>query len=144
PGEAVTIHGLTHDDLEEGRPLAEVLAELREALTGRAFLAHHAPFDVAFLEAAFGLVGERPPEPPVVCTLVLQRRLLSRHGEIPRGALRLWRARAGYGLAPAKAHDALNDAIACAELYLAQSAELTVGAEPRLRDVRLLETWTQR
>lgn len=144
PGDAVTIHGLTHDDLEQGRPLDEVLAELRQALAGRAFLAHHAPFDVAFLDAAFRSVGERPPQPPVVCTLVLQRRLLSRHGEIPRGALRLWRARAGYGLAPAKAHDALNDAIACAELYLAQSAELTVGAEPRLRDVRLLETWTQR
>ncbi|WP_110240549.1 exonuclease domain-containing protein [Nocardioides gilvus] len=144
PGGAVTIHGLTHDDLEEGRPLVAVLAELREALAGRAFLAHHAPFDVAFLDAAFRAVGERAPAPPVVCTLVLQRRLLSRHGEIPRGALRLWRARAHYGLAPAKAHDALNDAIACAELYLAQAAEISTGGVSRLGDVRLRESWTQR
>lgn len=144
PGEAVTIHGLTHDDLANGLPLTEVLAELREALAGRVLLAHHAPFDLAFLGAAFRTTDEPPPRPPVVCTLVLQRRLLSRHGEIPRGALRLWRARAHYGLPPAKAHDALGDAIACAELYLAQSAELAAGRSRRLGDVRLRETWTQR
>ena len=61
PGEAVTIHGLTHDDLEEGRPLAEVLGELRRALAGRVLLAHHAPFELAFLDAAFRSVGEHPP-----------------------------------------------------------------------------------
>lgn len=144
PGDAVTIHGLTHDDLAEGLPLPEVLAELREALTGRVFLAHHAPFDQAFLGAAFRAEGEAPPHAPVVCTLRLQRRLLSRDGEIPRGALRLWRARAHYGLPAAKAHDALGDAIACAELYLAQAAELTVGGTRRLGDVRLRQTWAER
>lgn len=144
PGDAVTIHGLTHDDLAAGTPLPDVLAELRAALAGRVFLAHHAPFDQAFLGAAFRALGQTPPRAPIVCTLRLQRRLLSRDGEIPRGALRLWRARAHYGLPGAKAHDALGDAIACAELYLAQAAELTAGGAKRLGDVRLRETWTQR
>lgn len=144
PGEAVTIHGLTHDDLAGGLPLDEVLAELREALEGRVFLAHHAPFDQAFLGAAFRAADQALPQTPVVCTLRLQRRLRSRDGEIPRGALRLWRARAHYGLPAAKAHDALGDAIACAELFLAQAAELTAGGAQRLGDVRLRETWMQR
>lgn len=144
PGGAVTIHGLTHDDLEEGRPLPEVLAELRAALAGRALLAHHAPFELAFLDAAFRAAGERVTLPPAVCTLELQRRLLDRHGEVPSGSLRLWSARARHGLPATKAHDALADALACAELYLAQAAELGAGGPLQLRDVRRREPWLDR
>lgn len=146
PGEAVAIHGLTHDDLEGGRPLKEVLAEVRELLAGRALLAHYAPFDLAFLDAALRSVGMPPVQAPVVCTLDLQRRLLTRGGEeLPRGALRLWRAREVHGLPPAPAHDALGDALACAELYLAQVAELGSASRPLLlRDVRRHEPWLRR
>jgi DNA polymerase-3 subunit epsilon len=144
PGEAVTIHGLTHDDLEAGRPLTEVLAELEVALAGRVLLAHHAPFDLAFLDAAFRAAGERWTSPPHVCTLELQRRLLTRHGEPAPGSLRLWRARERHGLPPVKAHDALGDALACAELYLAQAAELAAGSPLTLRDVRRREPWLHR
>jgi DNA polymerase-3 subunit epsilon len=144
PGDAVTIHGLTHDDLEEGRPLAEVLAELRRALAGRVLLAHHAPFELAFLDRAFRSVGERPDLPPTVCTLELQRRLLARHGDVRPGDLRLWRARERHGLPVTAAHDALGDALACAELYLAQAAELAAAAPPSLGDVRRREPWLDR
>jgi DNA polymerase-3 subunit epsilon len=140
PGAAVTIHGLTHDDLEAGRPLAEVLAELRHALSGRALLAHHAPFELAFLDAAFRAAGRDPVRPPGVCTLELQRRLLTRNGEVPGDALRLWRARERHGLPSTKAHDALGDALACAELYLAQVAELGAGGPLCLGDVRRRES----
>ncbi|MDP3966752.1 MAG: 3'-5' exonuclease [Nocardioides sp.] len=144
PGESVTIHGLTHDDLEAGRTLADVLADLRVALSGRVLLAHHAQFELAFLDAAFRAAGIPPVRPPDVCTMDLQRRLLTRHGEIPAGALRLWGARERHGLPPTKAHDALGDALACAELYLAQVAELGAGRPLCLRDVRRRETWPHR
>jgi DNA polymerase-3 subunit epsilon len=144
PGEAVTIHGLTHDDLGAGRPLGEVLAELRGALSGRVLLAHYARFDLAFLDAGFRAVGERPVRPPDVCTLELQRRLLTRNGEVSRDALRLWRARERHRLPLTKAHDALGDALACAELYLAQVAELSAGGPLCLRDVRRRESWLDR
>lgn len=144
PGDAVTIHALTHDDLEAGEPLAEVLAELRRALSGRVLLAHHSPFELAFLAAAFRAVGEPPIRPPDVCTLELQRRLLTRHGEVRHGALRLWRARERHGMPVTKAHDALGDALACAELYLAQTAELGAGGPLCLRDVRRRESWLER
>ena len=144
PGDAVTIHGLTHDDLEEGRPLAEVLGELRGALAGRVLLAHHAPFELAFLEAAFRAVDEPPVLPPAVCTLELQQRLLGRHGEVGPGELRLWTARARHGLPVTAAHDALGDALACAELYLAQTAELGASTPLSLGDVRRREPWLAR
>lgn len=144
PGSAVTIHGLTHDDLEAGQPLSLVLAELRQALSGRALLAHHSAFEVAFLGAASRSVGERVTWPRDVCTLQLQRRLLAREGEVPPGSLRLWRARERHGLPTTRAHDALTDALACAELYLAQVAELQVDGPLQLRDIRRRETWPRR
>ena len=145
PGEAVTIHGLTHDDLAAGTSLVEVLTTLREALAGRALLAHHVRFDLAFLEAAHRSVEQELPPVPVVCTLDLQRRLLTRGGGLlPPGALRLWAARARYGLPRVPAHDALGDALACAELYLAQVAELDTDGSLRLRDVRRREPWRRR
>ncbi len=144
PGEAVVIHGLTHDDLEVGWPLEEVLAALKTALSGRVLLAHYAAFDLAFLDAAFRSVGEQPVRPPDVCTLDLQRRLLTRHGHVPHDGLRLWRAREQHGLPPTRAHDALGDALACAELYLAQVAELGISGPLYLRDVRRRESWLHR
>ena len=38
--------------------------------------------------------------------------------------MRLWTARERRGLPVYRAHEALTDALACAELYLAQRAEL--------------------
>jgi DNA polymerase-3 subunit epsilon len=138
PGEAVVVHGLTHDDLDDGVPLAEALDDVTAALTGRALLAHHARFDQTFLDAALSAAGRPVLDAPVVCTLQLQRRLLTRTGqEVPPGALRLWRSRSRYGLPPVRAHDALGDALACAELYLAQVAELTASGPVALRDLRL-------
>ena len=40
------------------------------------------------------------------------------------GAMRLWTARERRALPAYRAHEALTDALACAELYLAQRAEL--------------------
>lgn len=146
PGGAVAIHGLTHDDLAAGLPLADALRLLDDALAGRALLAHHAPLDVGFLEAAHRLAGAEPPVVPLVCTLQLERRLLSRHHEEPPpGSLRLWQARARRGLPAVPAHDALGDALAAAELYLAQVAEMEANSRPvTLRDLRLRESWWTR
>lgn len=139
PGAAADIHGLTRADLAAGTPLPEVLAELRRALEGRALLAHHATFDLGFLQATFREAGQRMPRVPVVCTLTLHKRLLraDRLAEWPQGALRLWEARARYGLPAGRPHDALGDAVACAELYLGQAAELGRDRTLTLRDLRM-------
>lgn len=146
PGAAAEIHGLTRDDLVAGTPLPEVLRELRAALAGRALLAHHATFDLGFLRAAFREAGERMPRVPAVCTLTLHKRLL-RADDLaawPAGALRLWTARERYGLPAGRPHDALGDALACAELYLGQAAELGRGRELTLPEVRMPTGWRHR
>ncbi len=146
PGAAADIHGLTRDDLAAGTPLPEVLAELCRALEGRALLAHHATFDLGFLQAAYRSVGERMPRVPVVCTLTLHKRLLraDRLAEWPPGALRLWTARERFGLPTGRPHDALGDAVACAELYLGQAAELGRDHVLTLRELRMPTGWRAR
>lgn len=146
PGAAADIHGLTHHDLAAGTPLPEVLAELRRALEGRALLAHHATFDLGFLQAAFREVGERMPRVTVVCTLTLHKRLLraDRLAEWSAGALRLWTARERFGMPAGPPHDALGDALACAELYLGQVAELGRDHTLTLRELRMPTGWRAR
>jgi DNA polymerase-3 subunit epsilon len=83
----------------------------------------------------------------VVDTFVLEQRALEgsagsgRWGREPEpGALRLWAARERRGLPVYRAHEALVDALACAELYLAQCAELearSAGSSLALRHVRV-------
>ena len=146
PGGAAEIHGLTRDDLVAGTPLPEVLSELRAALEGRALVAHHARFDLGFLRAAFREVGERMPRVAVVCTLTLHKRLLRADAlaQWPAGALRLWTARERFGLPAGRPHDALGDALACAELYLGQVAELSASGPLTLRDLLMPTGWRHR
>jgi len=77
-----------------------------------------------------------------VTTLGRQRRVLGGGREAGFGAdppasqLRLWGARERFGLPRYRAHDAAVDALACAELYLAQAAELAGRGATSLRDLR--------
>lgn len=131
-GESATVHGLTDDTVAAGRIPIHVLEELLGVLAGRVLLAHHASIEVGFLDAACRRVYGAPFVASSVDTLALQRRVLNdRIGgyEEPRpGSLRLWAARERYGLPRYRAHEPLTDALACAELYLAQAAELSLRA----------------
>lgn len=139
-GQSATVHGLTDDELAGGIPLSDAVAELLEALAGRALLAHFARIETGFLSAACErLWGEGLPC-LAVDTMELERNLLGAGwGKEPEaGALRLWTARGRRGFPVYKAHEALTDALACAELYLAQRAELaarTPGTTLTLRRV---------
>jgi DNA polymerase III subunit epsilon len=136
-GASATLHRLTDDALAEGSPLADVLPRLLGALHGRVLVAHHAPIEVGFLgEASIASYGARPPLTSVD-TMALHHRLhADEHGEV-RGSLRLDAARLAFGLPRYSAHHALTDAIAAAELLLAQVAELEhrLGREAVLRDL---------
>jgi DNA polymerase-3 subunit epsilon len=146
-GQSATVHGLTDDVLAGGVALAEAVALLLRDLAGRVLLAHFARIETRFLSTACERLwgGRMPCE--VVDTFVLEQRALAgsagggRWGREPEpGALRLWAARKRRGLPVYPAHEALVDALACAELYLAQRAELearSAGSSLALRHVRV-------
>lgn len=132
-GDSATIHGLRDVDLGEGGDEAALLAKLLPALGGRVLLAHGAGIEAAFLEAALRRRHGVPLLSPRVCTLTLEARLRRGLGEtIASGGLMLAACRARYGLPAYREHDALSDALACAELFLAQVAMLGGFADVRL------------
>lgn len=134
-GHSATIHGLTDDVVAAGADPAEAMAQLLGALAGRVLLSHHASIETGFLSTACERSWGAGMPCPVVDTMRLADRLLPRRldEERPVGALRLWAARDRYGLPVGRAHHALDDAIACAELYLAQAAELAAETASRGR-----------
>lgn len=123
-GQSATIHRITDDDLAAGVPLPEALDRLFDRLAGRVLLAHHAAVEVGFLTEAVRRVHGVRIDLPAVDTLTLGHRALGFDEDLPRDALRLWRLRARAGLPSYRGHDAMIDALGCAELYLALVAEL--------------------
>ena len=125
-GQSATVHGLTDDELARGVPLPDAVAAVLEALAGRALLAHFARVETGFLSAACERLWGTGMPCVAVDTMELERGLVETGwgSEPDAGALRLWTARGRRGLPVYKAHEALTDALACAELYLAQRAEL--------------------
>ena len=136
-GQSAAIHGITDDAVEHGVELGELVELVVTALTGRVLLAHHAGIETGFLSAAAERTHGVRLSVPTVDTMELQARVLGSHGDdLPPGALRLGTARAHLGLPRYRAHDALTDAIACAELYLAQVARLSGGRPMTLDALR--------
>lgn len=132
-GQSAVVHGLTDDIVATGRPLEEVLAAVLTALTGRVLLAHYAAIEDGFLSAACRRVYGTDLPVSVVDTLEVQRRLTANPYDHPRaGTLRLPAARRAHGLPAHRPHAALSDALACAELYLAQRAALAERGAPTL------------
>ncbi len=129
----VVIHGITHDLAAEGLAADDVIGELLEALAGRVLVGHHVATEVAFLSRACRTLYGAPFVGPVIDTLALEFAAMRRAGLRPRrGDLRLGGARARRGLPRYRAHNALLDALATAELFLAQAGDL---GTPRLGEL---------
>lgn len=121
---SVSVHGLTDDALAAGAPLREVLPRFVEALGDRVLLAHYAAIETGFLRHELG----RSFKPDVVDTFALERRHMERMGTYPRGEdLRLPRVRGRYGLPNYRSHNAMTDALACAELYICLVKQYSLG-----------------
>lgn len=134
-GPSAAIHGITDDTLANGIPMRQALTHVLGALRGRVLVSHFTDIEERFLSAACEEEFGGPMPCARIDTLELQRRIIvgRLHGEAPPGTLRLWSARRRYGLPLYRAHDALSDALACAELFLAQVAEMSEQGPVTLR-----------
>ncbi|PIE26895.1 MAG: DNA polymerase III subunit epsilon [Micrococcales bacterium] len=136
-GQSAVFHGLTDDVLAGGVELDVVLDEVFTALTGRVLLAHHVPIERGCLSSAAQQRWGVKPRIRAVDTMLLQARVLGVDPEVaPPGVLRLPAARRDLGLPDYDVHEALTDALACAEVYLAQVSRLTKRGRMSLRSIR--------
>lgn len=137
-GDSATVHGLTDDALSAAPRPAAAVAELLAALRGHVLLAHHATIELDFVAGAVQREWGCGVPLTAVDTMRLQHRLVAdAQREAPPGSLRLDAARRHFHLPRYGAHRASTDAIAAAELLLAQAGELEarLGHPPTLRDL---------
>ena len=136
PEESAVVHGILDDRAARAEPLEEVLPRILRALAGKVLLAHHAPIEYQFLNSVCKRIYGCPFVGPVVDTLELEaREYLARNRAIKPGELRLAAARERYGLPRYPAHNALTDAIAAGELFLAQAAYRAGKQQPTLKQL---------
>lgn len=131
--EAITVHHILPEELEQAPPLGTVLPEIAERLAGddSVLLAHHAPLDLAFLQRAFRGAKHPWSQPRVVDTRLLISRLEQRRHRLEPYPSPLPRAlseiRAHLELPACEYHHALSDALATAELFLALRERLAAN-----------------
>lgn len=113
PPGIVMLTGITDTMVTAAPSLDSVLPAFLEFAAGSVLVAHNAGFDTGFLRAACQRYGYHWPRPPVVCTVKLARRVLSRD-EAPSCALSALAALLHARTPPR--HRALDDARATVDV----------------------------
>jgi len=115
--------GITQEMMADAPGLEAVLPPLAELLRDRVLVAHNAPFDRRVLRRAFELIGLDWPNPPVLCTAALARKLLPLQRRRGLGVLA-----DALGIEVRSAHRALADAETCARVLCALFPRLCANA----------------
>lgn len=125
PDETVIIHHITEQEAAQGLPIKDIFPLLLQKLSGKFLVAHYADIEVGFLQQIALSLYQTPLPLRVVDTLQLAYQKKYRQSlHIPPNALNLFTLREGYQLPRYKAHNAMSDAVATAELLLAQVNEM--------------------
>jgi DNA polymerase-3 subunit epsilon len=124
-------HGIDTKTLHQGKPLNMILEKLKPLLENSILIFHNAELDWPFLIKAFhgqGINLDKEYHYTLLDTLKIEHRRLQKQGqEIRFDALNLANCRNRYNLPDHHAHNALTDAIATAELFLAQINHISKG-----------------
>ncbi len=135
---AIKIHRLRERDVESAQPIHRVLPELLRFIGGRPLVGYYIDFDVRMLDKyALWLLQTKLPNPQIeVSSLYYERK----YGSAPPGTtidLSFAAILRDLGIPPLEQHDALNDAVMAAMIYLELRDRKARGARiPRERSGR--------
>jgi DNA polymerase-3 subunit epsilon len=113
PPQIVTLTGITTAMVRDAPTISSVLPAFLEFSRGAVLVAHNAGFDIGFLRAAAERCQLPWPRPPVLCTVKLARRVLTRD-EAP--SVRLSALAQLFGASTTPSHRALDDARATVDV----------------------------
>jgi DNA polymerase-3 subunit epsilon len=137
PTDGLRLHHILPGELAGAPRLRDVVPELDRRLREGVLLVHFAALDLAFLRRAYHAAGRPWPRPPLVDTVDLVLALHGRRHRFrphpPAARTSLTESREDMGLPPHDAHDALGDALATAELFLALRSMLDLDTLRQLR-----------
>lgn len=129
--ETAVINHITPEQLSDGVSLPHAIASFLHEAKGKCILAHGSAIEHTFLSKALNI-----KELPLLWfdTLNIEKTLLS-HKNINRNDFSLSALRSRYQLPDYDAHNALSDAIATAELFLAQSKVIYPSQHPVIKQL---------
>ena len=122
------VHGISREMVQNGMPLRQALQKIWSITEGRVFTAHNARFDVSFLEAESERVGMGRQVDRYLDTLALAR---SADKEKQRKHS-LEALCEHYGVERERAHEAMSDAKATAQILMQLITELGVSSQDQL------------
>ena len=135
PEASAIIHQILDDEAATGEPLEAVLTEFLQELAGKVMIAHHSYIEETFIDLACKRYLGGPLIVPIVDTqAVALRNFHQRQMPFKGSDLRLHNLGARYNLPRYGAHNALSDALAAGELFLAQAAQRDSGKGFALRE----------
>jgi DNA polymerase III subunit epsilon len=125
---SVTIHGITHSDIDKAPDLDEVLEEVLDSLKGRIPVVHYRAIERPFMNVAVNWRTGEGIDFPLLDTMAIeaflnpnrQPTLLQKLRGSKPVSIRLSDSRVRYRLPHYPSHNALVDALATAELLMAQ------------------------
>ena len=129
---AIKVHRLRERDVEGAEPMRRVLPELLRFIGGRPLVGYYIDFDVRMLDKyALRLLQTKLPNPRIEVSSLYHER---KYGDAPPGTtidLRFASILRDLGIPPLEQHDALNDAVMAAMIYLELRDRKARGARIR-------------
>ena len=124
--DAISVHGLRDQDLDEAPVLSEVIDQILDQLDGRVVVAHAAWVEKAFLTRALRTAGRRYTSPVIDTAALLRAADLTASGTGYEPDVEVMAE--SLGLCVHTPHDALGDALTTGEVFLAVTSRLERAA----------------
>ncbi|WP_440054012.1 3'-5' exonuclease [Pseudoalteromonas sp. T1lg65] len=130
-------HGVDNHTLKaQGKSLKTLVTQFCKEIDGKVLVAHNLPLDWSFLKVAINHYQLSQKPALMLDTMQIEKNKILQSGyPLAQDALTLSQCRARYGLPSHQVHDALSDALATAELLLAQVSS-TKNPHCRIRDLK--------
>lgn len=130
------VHGLTAEDIAEGKPLVPSLKQLVQFAHTHVWVFHNSLLDMGVLSRLFKAHYMEYVHPVTLDTLKLAHYLANKEqASVANDGFTLDACRSRHHMAKAPAHNALDDAMATMELLFAQLSKLDPKGRGRLSDL---------
>lgn len=135
-GQSPTIHGLIHEDIQQGASLSDILSMLHPFLESNILVFHNATLDLAVLNKMYLAMSLPAIDITYIDTLKLAiYQLNKQHQVLPNNSATLTVCRQRLGLPSVPEHNALDDALATLQLCFAQLGDLGMTKHSPLTDL---------
>lgn len=116
--EAIRVHGITNEFLQDKPTFAEIADEFIEFIKGAELVIHNAPFDVGFMDQEFSFLPNPPPATAEMCQVTDSLALAKKMYPGKKNNLDALCSRLGIDNSKRVLHGALLDAEILADVFL--------------------------